>query len=73
MLIKSNEQLLVVLDDLLREPQKFWNEFYDQTFKKTPFFVNKPDENLVSYLEKKMICPNKVLELGCGQVEMPFA
>jgi len=66
MLIKSNEQLLVVLDDLLREPQKFWNEFYDQTFKKTPFFVNKPDENLVSYLEKKMIRPNKVLELGCG-------
>ncbi|MGE7690963.1 SAM-dependent methyltransferase [Lysinibacillus sp. NPDC097214] len=66
MLIKSNEQLLVVLDDLLREPQKFWNEFYDQTFKKTPFFVNKPDENLVSYLEKMMIRPNKVLELGCG-------
>jgi len=30
------------------------------------FFINKPDENLVSYLEKKMIRPNKVLELGCG-------
>ncbi|MBG9455607.1 methyltransferase [Lysinibacillus sphaericus] len=66
MLIKSNEQLLVVLDNLLREPQKFWNEFYDQTFEKIPFFINKPDENLVSYLEEKMIRPNKVLELGCG-------
>lgn len=66
MLIKSNEQLLVLLDNLLREPQNFWNEFYDQTFKKIPFFVNKPDENLVSYLEKKMIQPSKVLELGCG-------
>ncbi|MGA3676562.1 class I SAM-dependent methyltransferase [Lysinibacillus agricola] len=66
MLIKSNEQLLVLLDNLLREPQNFWNEFYDKTFKKIPFFVNKPDENLVSYLEKKMIQPSKVLELGCG-------
>lgn len=66
MLIKSNEQLLVLLDNLLREPQNFWNEFYDKTFKKIPFFVNKPDENLVSCLEKKMIQPSKVLELGCG-------
>ncbi len=66
MLIKSNEQLLILLDNLLREPQNFWNEFYDKTFKKIPFFVNKPDENLVCYLEKKMIQPSKVLELGCG-------
>ncbi|MDD1501526.1 class I SAM-dependent methyltransferase [Lysinibacillus sp. CNPSo 3705] len=66
MQIKSNEQLLRVLDNLLREPQGFWNGFYDQTFKKVPFFVNKPDENLVSYFEKKMIRPNSVLELGCG-------
>jgi len=53
MLIKSNEQLHVLLDNLLREPQNFWNEFYENTFKKIPFFVNKPDENLVSYLEKR--------------------
>ncbi|WP_254664378.1 class I SAM-dependent methyltransferase [Lysinibacillus sp. UBA5990] len=31
-----------------------------------PFFVNKPDENLVHYFEKEMIFPSKVLELGCG-------
>ncbi|MFB7159276.1 class I SAM-dependent methyltransferase [Lysinibacillus sp. NPDC056232] len=66
MLVKSNEQLLVVLDNLLREPQNFWDGFYDQTFKNVPFFVNKPDENLVSYFEKKVIQPNRVLELGCG-------
>ncbi|WP_343069230.1 hypothetical protein [Lysinibacillus agricola] len=39
MLVNSNEQLLVVLDNLLCEPQKFWNEFYDQTFKKVPFLL----------------------------------
>ncbi|MDM5250782.1 class I SAM-dependent methyltransferase [Lysinibacillus sp. G4S2] len=66
MLINSNEQLLVLLDNVLREPQNFWNEFYDQTFKKIPFFVNKPDENLVSYFENKIIQPREVLELGCG-------
>ncbi|MGE8000693.1 hypothetical protein ACQKOF_18825 [Lysinibacillus sp. NPDC093190] len=58
MLIKSNEQLLVVLDNLLREPQNFWDGLYDQTFKKVPFFVNKPDKNLVSNFEK-----------GFGQIE----
>ncbi len=66
MLIKSNEDLLILLDQLLREPQHFWNNFYDDTFRKIPFFVNKPDENLVHYFEKEMIFPSKVLELGCG-------
>ncbi|WP_445478767.1 class I SAM-dependent methyltransferase [Lysinibacillus irui] len=65
MLIKSNEDLLVLLDGLLREPQHFWNDFYD-TFQNIPFFVNKPDENLVHYFEKNMINPGKVLEIGCG-------
>ncbi|AJK85997.1 MULTISPECIES: class I SAM-dependent methyltransferase [Lysinibacillus] len=66
MLIKSNEDLLILLDHLLREPQHFWNNFYDDTCRKVPFFVNKPDENLVHYFEKEMIFPSKVLELGCG-------
>ncbi|MFA1739533.1 class I SAM-dependent methyltransferase [Lysinibacillus fusiformis] len=66
MLIKSNEDLLILLDQLLREPQHFWNNFYDDTCRKVPFFVNKPDENLVHYFEKEMIFPSKVLELGCG-------
>jgi len=66
MLIKSNEDLLILLDHLLREPQHFWNNFYDDICRKVPFFVNKPDENLVHYFEKEMIFPSKVLELGCG-------
>ncbi|WP_155593885.1 class I SAM-dependent methyltransferase [Lysinibacillus cavernae] len=66
MLIKSNEDLLILLDRLLREPQHFWNDFYDDTFQKIPFFVNKPDENLVHYFATEKIFPGKVLELGCG-------
>lgn len=66
MLIKSNEDLLILLDHLLREPQNFWNDFYDDKCKNIPFFVNKPDENLVNYFEKEMIFPGRVLELGCG-------
>ncbi|WP_144788744.1 class I SAM-dependent methyltransferase [Lysinibacillus fusiformis] len=66
MLIKSNEDLLILLDHLLREPQHFWNNFYDDIFRKVPFFVNKPDENLIHYFEKEMIFPSNVLELGCG-------
>ena len=31
-----------------------------------PFFVAKPDENLVSYLDRNLITPDRVLDLGCG-------
>jgi len=66
MLVKSNEELLTMLDSLLREPQDFWNEFYQNQSKPVPFFVNKPDENVVSYFKNKQIQAGNVLELGCG-------
>lgn len=66
MLVKSNDDLLAMLDQLLREPQDFWNEFYQNQARPVPFFANKPDENLVSYMENKQIPVGKVLELGCG-------
>ncbi len=34
--------------------------------KDVPFFENVPDENLVSYIQKKRVSKGKVLELGCG-------
>ncbi len=30
------------------------------------FFENVPDENLVSYIQKREFLKGKVLELGCG-------
>ena len=66
MLVKSQQDLLALLDNILREPQQFWEEFYKDKYKPIPFFVNKPDENLVDYIENKQLQPKKVLEFGCG-------
>ncbi|QHJ70009.1 class I SAM-dependent methyltransferase [Planococcus halotolerans] len=64
--IRSHEDLLDMLDSLLREPTGFWNEFYANRAKGIPFFVNKPDENLVDYFNKGVFQPGNVLELGSG-------
>lgn len=64
--IRTHEDLLDMLDSLLREPSGFWNEFYADRAKGIPFFVNKPDENLVDYFNKGSIQVGKVLELGSG-------
>ncbi|MES5928079.1 class I SAM-dependent methyltransferase [Bacillus cereus group sp. MG9] len=64
--ISSYEDLLDMLDSLLREPTQFWDNFYSNREKGVPFFTNKPDENLVNYFDKELLNPGKVLELGCG-------
>ena len=64
--IQSTEDILDMLDSLLREPTGFWNEFYSNREKGIPFFVNKPDENLVEYFETRRVQPGNVLELGSG-------
>ena len=64
--IKNSEDVLMMLDSLMREPAPFWNNFYSDRTKKIPFFVNHPDENLVSYIESGIIQSGRMLELGCG-------
>ncbi|WP_096155396.1 class I SAM-dependent methyltransferase [Bacillus sp. FJAT-45066] len=64
--ILNYEDLLLLLDDFLREPKGFWEEFYEDRNKEIPFFqIKDPDENLVEYFEKGNN-PNRVLEIGCG-------
>lgn len=65
-IITNYDDLLEMLDSLLREPTEFWEDFYSDREKEIPFFVNNPDENLVEYFEKKLFKQGKVLELGCG-------
>ncbi|WP_107839340.1 class I SAM-dependent methyltransferase [Metasolibacillus meyeri] len=65
-LMTTTEDLMIMLDDMLREPTAFWNEFYKERGKKVPFFVNAPDENLVQYFERGLLQKGTVLELGCG-------
>ncbi len=65
--INDYEDLLLMLDALLREPTNFWDDFYSDREKAIPFFVNKPDENLVDYFKHLLTeTPGKALELGCG-------
>jgi SAM-dependent methyltransferase len=44
----------------------WWDGFYADRAKPVPFFVAKPDENLVSYLERGLLIPGRALDLGCG-------
>jgi SAM-dependent methyltransferase len=64
-MILNNEDLYEMLDDLLREPKPFWEDFYSDRTKEIPFFLNCPDENLVGYFDEGLK-PEKALEIGCG-------
>jgi SAM-dependent methyltransferase len=64
--IHTNNDLLKMLDSMLRDPEPFWNNFYSDRESDIPFFIEYPDENLVSYFINDRIGPGKVLELGCG-------
>ncbi|MGW7198273.1 class I SAM-dependent methyltransferase [Streptomyces chryseus] len=44
----------------------WWDGFYADREKAVPFFVAKPDENLVAYVEQGLITPGRALDLGCG-------
>jgi SAM-dependent methyltransferase len=44
----------------------WWDGFYADRSRPVPFFVAKPDENLVSYAERGLIAPGRALDLGCG-------
>ena len=52
--LHTQEDILKMLDSLLRPAVPFWNEFYTNREKDVPFFANVPDENLVSYIQKEM-------------------
>lgn len=64
--IRTQDDLLNMLDALLREPTAFWDSFYEDRTKRIPFFVDKPDENLVAYVEQRQLPLTRVLELGSG-------
>lgn len=60
------DDLLEMLDGLLREPTAFWEKFYEDRDKEVPFFIAKgPDENLYEYVQNDLR-PGKILEIGCG-------
>jgi len=44
----------------------WWDRFYADRGRPVPFFEPKPDENLVSYLDRGLLTPGRALDLGCG-------
>ncbi|PZD97331.1 SAM-dependent methyltransferase [Paenibacillus sambharensis] len=64
--IRNQEELMQLLDDLFRNEEERWQEFYKDRDRDIPFFVDAPDENLAAYFEMGIIQPGRVLELGCG-------
>lgn len=64
--IRDADDVLTMLDDFFRGEGKWWDGFYTDREKRVPFFVNAPDESLVSHFETGRMQPGRVLELGCG-------
>ncbi|MGP3637083.1 class I SAM-dependent methyltransferase [Streptomyces sp. 24-1644] len=73
--IRSVDDVLRLLDGLFAPEAdrwtaggaSWWDGFYADRSKAVPFFVAKPDENLVSYAGRGLITPGgRALDLGCG-------
>ncbi|MFI1660318.1 class I SAM-dependent methyltransferase [Streptomyces sp. NPDC020472] len=73
--IRTVDDVLTLLDGLFSPGADRWTEggaewwdgFYADRDKPVPFFVAKPDENLVSYVEQGLLpAGGRVLDLGCG-------
>jgi SAM-dependent methyltransferase len=64
---RTVDDLLLLLDGLFTDTDAArWDAFYADRSRPVPFFVAKPDENLVSYLERGLITPGRALDVGCG-------
>ena len=72
--IRTVEDVLRLLDGLFAPEADrwtdggagWWDGFYADRSRPVPFFAAKPDESLVSYLERGLIVPGRALDLGCG-------
>ncbi|MFD5620770.1 class I SAM-dependent methyltransferase [Streptomyces yangpuensis] len=72
--VRTMEDVLRLMDGLFApeadrwtaDGASWWDGFYADRSKPVPFFVSKPDENLVSYLDRGLVSPGRALDLGCG-------
>ncbi|MGK5628990.1 class I SAM-dependent methyltransferase [Streptomyces sp. URMC 123] len=72
--IRTMDDVLALMDTLFAPDAdrwtagaaSWWDRFYEDRSRPVPFFVAKPDENLVSYLERGLVTPGRALDLGCG-------
>ncbi|MFI8216670.1 class I SAM-dependent methyltransferase [Streptomyces sp. NPDC085932] len=72
--MRTVDDVLALLDGLFapeadRWSQRgadWWDGFYAERSRPVPFFVAKPDENLVRHVEDGPAVPGRALDLGCG-------
>nr|WSS61936.1 class I SAM-dependent methyltransferase [Streptomyces sp. NBC_01177] len=73
--VRSVDDVLKLMDDLFAPKADrwtsgaggdWWDGFYEDRSKPVPFFVAKPDESLVSYVERGLVPSGRALDLGCG-------
>ncbi|WP_328338167.1 class I SAM-dependent methyltransferase [Streptomyces violaceus] len=72
--IRTVDDVLALLDGLFApeadrwtsQGADWWDGFYADRSRPVPFFVAKPDENLVSWVERGLVSGGRALELGCG-------
>lgn len=77
--VRTVEDVLTLLDGLFASESEteagglatgdgrdYWDGFYADRSRQIPFFAAKPDENLAAYLDRGLIAPGRVLDLGCG-------
>jgi SAM-dependent methyltransferase len=64
--VRTHDDVMRLLDGFFPRGADWWDGFYADRDKPIPFFVAKPDENLVSYLEHGLVTPGRALDLGCG-------
>lgn len=64
--IRTVEDVLRLLDGFFPRGADWWDGFYADRDKPVPFFVTKPDESLVDWLDRGLLTPGRALDLGCG-------
>ncbi|GHC59744.1 class I SAM-dependent methyltransferase [Streptomyces collinus] len=72
--IRTVDDVLALLDDLFAPEADrwtgrgahWWDDFYADRSRPVPFFVARPDENLVAAVERGSLRGGRALDLGCG-------
>ncbi|RFU82925.1 class I SAM-dependent methyltransferase [Streptomyces triticagri] len=73
--VRTTEDVLALLDRLFapdadrwtERAGSWWDTFYADRDRDVPFFTEKPDESLVSYLDRGLLpSGGRALDLGCG-------
>jgi SAM-dependent methyltransferase len=72
--IRDMEDVLALLDTLFPQAEDrwtaggadWWDRFYADRERGIPFFVDKPDESLATWLERDLPAAGRAVDLGCG-------